>query len=177
MSEGQHAGAMSVLEAIGRKRAIRAYTPEPVPEAVIDAILNAGRRAQSSKNTQPWTFVLVTEREQLTRVASAGIYAAHMPQSAFTVVLVAPPETEFDQGQAAANIQLAATALGVGSCVVTLHNQDLAREVLGVPADLSCRWAITFGYSAEPDRPLKAGGRRPLDEVVRREHYGRSDEG
>ena len=172
MSDEQHPGTMSVAEAIRRKRAVRAYTPEPVAEEAITTILNAGRRAQSSKNTQPWTFVLVTEREQLARLAAAGTYAAHMPASAFTVVLVAPSGTEFDQGQAAANMQLAATALGIGSCVTTLHNQELAREVLGVPAELSCRWTITFGYSAEAERPLKAGGRRSLDEVVRRERYG-----
>ncbi|NTU81000.1 MAG: nitroreductase [Chloroflexales bacterium] len=171
MSSEQQAGAMSVAEAIRRKRAVRAYAAEPVPEEVIMAILNAGRRAQSSKNTQPWTFILVTEPEQLTRLASAGIYAAHMPGSAFTVVLVAPPDNEFDLGQAAANLQLAATALGVGSCITSLHHQELARQVLGVPPDLSCQWAITFGYPAEAERPLKPGGRRPLEEVLRRERY------
>ena len=171
MSSEQQPSAMSVAEAIRRKRAVRAYTPEPVPEEVIAAILNAGRRAQSAKNTQPWTFILVAEREQLARLATAGTYADHMPGSAFTAVLVAPPGSEFDLGQAAANMQLAATALGVGSCVTTLHNQELAHEILGVPADLSCRWSITFGYPAEADRPLKAGGRRPLEEVVRRERY------
>jgi nitroreductase len=172
MSDEQRPSTMSVAEAIRRKRAVRTYTPEPVPEEAITAVLNAGRRAQSSKNTQPWTFVLVTEREQLARLAAAGTYAAHMPASTFTVVLVAVPGTEFDQGQAAANMQLAATALGIGSCVTTLHNQELAREVLGVPTELNCRWAITFGYPAEAERPRKAGGRRSLDEVVRRERYG-----
>jgi nitroreductase len=171
MSTEPHPGAMSVSEAIRRKRAVRAYTPEPVPEETITAILNAGRRAQSSKNSQPWSFVLVSEREQLARLAAAGTYAAHMPGSAFTVVLVADPASDFDLGQAAANMQLAATALGVGSCVTTLQNQELAREVLGVPANLGCRWAVTFGYSAEGERPLRPGGRRPLDEVVRRERY------
>jgi nitroreductase len=171
MSSEQQPDAMSVAEAIRRKRAVRAYTPEPMPEEVISAILNAGRRAQSSKNTQPWTFILVTERDQLARVASAGTYAAHMPGSAFTVVLVGAAGSEFDLGQAAANMQLVATALGVGSCVTTLHNQELAHDALGVPADLICRWAITFGYPAEADRPLKPGGRRPLGEVVRRERY------
>jgi nitroreductase len=164
-------GAMSVAEAIRRKRAVRSYAPEPVPEEVISAILNAGRRAQSSKNTQPWTFVLVSGREQLARMAAAGSFAAHMPGSAFTVVLVGAPGSEFDLGQAAANMQLAATALGVGSCVTTLHNQELAREVLGVPPELNCRWTITFGYPSADDRPAKMGGRRPLDEVVRRERY------
>jgi nitroreductase len=171
MSSEQHPGAMSVLEAIRRKRAVRAYTSEPVPDEVVMAILNAGRRAQSSKNTQPWVFILVTEREQLARLASAGSYAAHMPGSAFTVVLAGALGSEFDLGQAAANMQLAATAFGVGSCVTSLHNQELAREVLGVPADLNCRWSITFGYPAEADRPLKVGGRRTLDEILRRERY------
>jgi nitroreductase len=164
-------GGMTVAAAIRRKRAVRAYTPEPVPEELMLAILNAGRRAQSAKNTQPWTFVLVTEREQLARLATAGTYAAHMPSSAFAVVLVAGSGTEFDLGQAAANMQLAATALGVGSCVTTLHDQTRAREVLGVPEDMQCRWSITFGYSAEPERPLRPGGRRSLEEIVRREHY------
>jgi nitroreductase len=171
MSSEMETGAMSVAEAIRRKRAVRVYRPEPVSEGAITAILNAGRRAQSSKNTQPWTFVLVTEREQLARLADAGTYAAHMAASAFTVVLVAPPGSEFDLGQAAANMQLAATALGVGSCVTTLHNQELARTILGVPAELSCRWTITFGYPAEAERALRPGGRRPLEEVVRRERY------
>ncbi len=173
MSNEPQPDALSVAEAIRRKRAVRAYTTAPVPEDVIEAILNAGRRAQSSKNTQPWAFVLVTEREQLARVAAAGTYAAHMAHAAFTVVLVAAPGSEFDLGQAAANMQLAATALGVGSCVTILHNEALAHEVLGVPSDLTCRWTITFGYPADANaaRPLAAGGRRPLSEVLHRERY------
>ena len=86
MSSEPQPGDMSVAEAIRRKRAVRSYTADAVPEDVMMSILNAGRRAQSSKNTQPWTFVLVTEREQLARLAAAGTYAAHMPGSAFTVV-------------------------------------------------------------------------------------------
>lgn len=164
-------GDMGVLEAIRLKRAVRAYTADPVPEDVVTAILNAGRRAQSSRNSQPWMFVLISDSAQLARVASAGKYAAHMPGSACTVVLVGPEGSDFDLGQAAANMQLVATAFGVGSCVTTLHDQTLAREVLGIPDDLNCTWAITFGYSAEPERPLKHGGRRPLADVVRRERY------
>src|SRR5215210_6711922 len=96
MTTEQPTGAMSVTEAIRAKRAVRKYRDEPVPEDVIRAILNAGRRAQSSKNDQPWTFIVVTEREQLQQLSTAGTYTAHMPSSAFTVVLVAPAEYEFD---------------------------------------------------------------------------------
>jgi nitroreductase len=167
----QRSGGMSVAEAVRAKRAVRAYSGEPVPEELIRAILNAGRRAQSSKNDQPWTFVVVREREQLQRVSTAGTYTAHMPASAFTVVLVAPAEYDFDLGQAAAYMQLAAVEHGIGSCVTTLQNEEAARAILGVPPELSCRMTITFGYPAEPPKPLKAGGRRPLEEVVRYERY------
>jgi nitroreductase len=91
--------------------------------------------------------------------------------AAFAVVLVAPPGTDFGLGQAAAYLQLAATAHGVGSCITTLHDETAARSILGVPVELTCRWSIAFGYPAEAPAPLKAGGRKSLDEVVRRERY------
>jgi nitroreductase len=172
MSESQPPdGGMSVTEAIRAKRAVRKYSEAPVPDELIRAIVNAGRRAQSSKNDQPWTFVVVTEREQLKRLSEAGTYTAHMPGSAFTIVLVAPAGYEFDLGQAAAYMQLAAVERGVGSCVTTLHNSAAAHATLGVPDELACHWSITFGYPAEAPAPLKAGGRRPLDEVVRYQRY------
>ena len=167
----QQPGKLSVAEAVRAKRAVRAYSAEPIPQELIRAILNAGRRAQSSKNDQPWTFVVVTEREQLQRLSTAGNYTAHMPASAFTVVLVAPDAYVFDLGQAAAYMQLAAVEQGIGSCVTTLQNGDAAREILGVPPELGCHWAITFGYPAAPPAPLKAGGRRALEELVRYERY------
>jgi nitroreductase len=167
----QSTGGMTVTDAVRAKRAVRAYSAERVPEEQIRAVLNAGRRAQSSKNSQPWTFVVVTEREQLQRLSTAGTYAGHMATSAFTVVLVAPEGYEFDLGQAAAYMQLAAVEHGIGSCVTTLHNSDAAHAILGVPPELTCRMTITFGYPAESPAPLKAGGRRPLEEVVRYERY------
>src|SRR5262249_10109725 len=153
------------------KRAVRAYSAEPVAEELVRHILNAGRRAQSSKNDQPWTFVVVTEREQLQRLSTAGTYTAHMPSSAFTVVLVARAGYEFDLGQAAAYMQLAGVEYGIGPCVTTLQNSEKAHAILGVPAELACHWAITFGYPAEAPSPLKAGGRRPLEEMVCYERY------
>jgi nitroreductase len=81
MNTGEQIGEMSVAEAIRRKRAVRVYRPDVVPEASIEAILNAGRRAQSSTNSQPWTFILVTDREQL-RLSTAGTYAAHLANAA-----------------------------------------------------------------------------------------------
>jgi nitroreductase len=170
-SAEQRTGGLSVTEAVRAKRAVRAYSAEPVSDEVVRAILNAGRRAQSSKNDQPWTFVVVADREQLRRLSTAGKFAAHMPSSAFTVVLVAPAGYDFDLGQAAAYMQLAAMEYGIGSCVTTLHDSQAAHAILGVPSELTCHWSITFGYPAEAPAPLKAGGRRPLEEIVHYERY------
>ncbi|NJM07097.1 hypothetical protein HC891_14335 [Candidatus Gracilibacteria bacterium] len=157
-SEQQPAQSLNVSESIRAKRAVRQYQATPVPTEIIEAILDAGRRAQSSKNDQPWTFVVVRERAQLQRLSATGSYAAHMAASAFTVVLVAPTGYEFDLGQAAAYMQLVAVDHGVGSCVTVLHDHAAARSVLGVPEDLTCRWTVTFGYPSEAPSPLRKGG-------------------
>ena len=160
----------SVSQAIRNKRAVRAYTNDPVPDDIIEAIIDAGRRAQSAKNSQPWSFILIRDKEQLQRISTAGNFASHIPQAAFLVVLAGTPGYEFDLGQAAANMQLVAVEHGVGSCVTTLHHNEVAHSVLGLPDELQCRWSIAFGYPAEAPRPARTGGRKPLSEVL---HYER----
>ncbi|HNT23814.1 MAG TPA: nitroreductase family protein [Anaerolineales bacterium] len=63
---------MNVSDAIRLKRAVRKFTPDHLPEEVIIAILNAGRRAQSSKNTQPWHFIAITDKEILKQLSECG---------------------------------------------------------------------------------------------------------
>jgi nitroreductase len=77
----------------------------------------------------------------------------------------------FDAGQSAAYMQLAAWELGVGSCLATIYEPDRARELLGVPADLHIRAALSFGYPAESQRPPKAAGRRGWGDVVHFEKW------
>src|SRR5256884_7966632 len=79
--------SMTVSELIRTKRAVRQFTDEPLPEEAIRSILHAGRRAQSSKNTQPWHFIAIRDRETLRQLAECGAYAGHLagaPPSAFS---------------------------------------------------------------------------------------------
>src|SRR5579884_1891524 len=130
--------AMTITELIRTQRATRHYSQQPVSEEDIRTILNAGRRAQSSKNGQPWYFIVVRDREGLRRLADSGMYADHLREAAFAIALVSSPTgaSDFDLGQAAAYLQLAAWELGIGSCVTWMHYADKAREALNVPADL-----------------------------------------
>ena len=163
---------MDVVDAIRGKRAVRRFEDRPLPDDVLESILDAGRRAQSSKNTQPWTFVVVRDRATLRALSACGHYAGHLAGAATGVALVTSEAWAFDIGQAAAYLQLAAAGLGVGSCIASMWEEDRAKELLGVPADPHLEVAISFGYPApeEAERPPRRG-RRPLDDVVRWEHW------
>jgi len=165
---------VEVLEAIHQKRAIREFKPTPLPPQAVRTILNAGRRAQSSKNSQPWQFVALQNRDTLEALARLGPFAGHLAGAALGVVIVTPDPAErwsipFDAGQAAAYMQLAALELGIGSCLARLYEPPAARVLLGIPADSFPNVAISFGYPRD-EAAFKAGlrpsGRTSLDKVV-----------
>ena len=81
-----------------------------------------------------------------------------------------PGGYEFDSGRVAQNIMLAADAIGVASCPITLHRDELAGQVLGLPEGRRCRYAISLGYPASGAEPRRFGGRKPMDDLV---HYDR----
>lgn len=104
---------MNVSEAIRMKRAVRQFQDQPLPGEVVRAILNAGRRSQSSKNTQPWHFVAIQDKALLKALSQCGTWAGHLAGAALGVAILTPDPTEkfqtmFDAGQAAAYMQLAA---------------------------------------------------------------------
>jgi nitroreductase len=158
-----------VLDLIRTKRAVREFTDEDVPEEIVQEILEAGRLAQSSKNDQPWHFILIRNRETLRQLSLCGRYAGHLAGANFAVALVIQPGYDFDLGQAAACMQLAAWDRGVASCIASMWEPDKARAILGVPAEKQFDTVISFGYPAK--RPGKIRERRPLDEIVRLEKW------
>lgn len=170
---------MNVFEAISRKRAIREFKDEKLPPRIIEQILNAGRRAQSSKNRQPWNFIVMEDRGTLKALSKLGDYADHIAGAAVAVGIVttdpyAHYSPFFDSGQSAAYMQLAAWELGVGSCMATIHKLDEARKLLGFPQDMYMQFAISFGYPAESvvlERPARKQGRRSFDDVVHWEKW------
>jgi len=170
---------MNVSEAIRTKRAVRQFRPDPLPDDVIRAILRAGRRAQSSKNTQPWRYIAITQRDTLQQLSKLGKYAGHLAGAALGLVILTPDPAErfsimFDAGQTAAYLQLAAWELGVGSCLATLYEPEQARALLGFPAEWHARIALSFGYPADPTaltRPPTGTGRESLEELVHRDKW------
>lgn len=165
---------MNVSEAIRTKRAIRKFQDKPLPEEAVHAILNAGRRSQTSKNEQGWRFVAIRDKSILKALSECGTWAGHLAGAAMGVAILTPEptakfQTMFDAGQAAAFMQLTAWELGVGSVPASIYEAEKAREILGFPPEWHLRIALSFGYPLEEEKlsaPPKKGGRRPLEEVV-----------
>jgi nitroreductase len=176
------APAMSTWEAIASKRVVRDFADRPLDPDHLIRILNAGRRAASSKNLQRWDFIVCRDRAHLRELAAVGPYAGHLAGAAVAIALVtpdpaaadSPPSVMFDLGMAAANMMLAAWELRIGSVPATVYEHDLARRLLGYPADRHCEYLLSFGYPADPgvlDRPNRAGGRQALADIVHDERW------
>ena len=171
---------MQTWDAIRARRNVRQYTGQPIAREDLERICEAGRRAPSAGNGQPWDFVVVTERAQLIELAKVWEPGGrHIAQSAATIALVArEPEDErqrglmlYDFGQATASMMLAAADLGIGSGHSAVADQQQAQRVLGFPDGYLAVYLIGLGYPADrPLRPLTKPNRRPFDEVV---HWGR----
>jgi nitroreductase len=172
---------METWDAIRARRNVRQYTGRPIAREDLERICEAGRRAPSAGNGQPWDFVVVTERAQLIELAKVWEPGGrHIAQSAATIALVArEPEDErqrglmlYDFGQATASMMLAAADLGIGSGHSAVADQQQAQRVLGFPDGYLAVYLIGLGYPADrPLRPLTRPNRRPFDEVVHWNHW------
>ncbi|HYI23476.1 MAG TPA: nitroreductase family protein [Candidatus Limnocylindrales bacterium] len=176
---------MDVDQAVHGLRVVRRFKPDPIADDDLHAILDAGRRAGSSKNLQRWHFIVVRERATLEALSEVGPFAGHLAGGALAIALVtpdpaaadSPPSVMWDLGRAAQNMVLVAWGRGIGSVPATVYEHDLCRRILGYPSDHHCEYVLNFGYPADESalsRPLRAGGRKQLDEVVFYEYWGQT---
>ncbi len=166
---------METWDALMARRQVRAYADETVDRALLEKVLEAGRRSPSSRNLQRWDFVVVTDEAVKADLARTWQGAQWTPAAPVVIALVGPVvdddlqrlSVEYDLGQAATAILVAATDLGLASGQSSSRDQDLARSILGLPSDRYCSKLLTLGHPA--DRPLRAvekPDRRPFDDVV-----------
>ena len=166
---------MEVLQAIKERRSIRQYSQEPVSEDQLTQILEAGRWAPSRGNSQPWKFIVLNDdqiRKELAEAIPSGKFLAQAPQG--IAVVVDPKASKHPEQEGAAaiqNILLAAHALGLGTCWISVHGTDWAEtatQVLGIPDEEWLISVVSIGHPVEA--PEK--GRKSLDEITFANKYG-----
>jgi nitroreductase len=173
--------AATILDLLTGLRQFRQFTADPVPDEVIAQLLEVARWTGSSKNTQPWEFIVVTEAKSRKALAEAGAFTQFLAEAPAMIVIVldgASPRSEaYDEGRVSERIMLAASALGLGSGTgwfSTPDAKEAVRKVLGIPEEKDVWQAVAFGTvdTARVTRPGVQGGRKPLSELVSYERYG-----
>ncbi len=163
-------------------RAVRHFRSEPVPDQAIADILDVARWSGSAKNSQPWEFIVVHDRETLAALAALDGYVKHLAGAQVAIVLVMAGENAeaetFDEGRLSERIGLAAAAYGLGSSIGWFAGEghSVAKQLLGIPEERLVRTAISLGYpdvAAHSARPKPAQARKPLSELVHEDHYAR----
>lgn len=159
------------------RRSIRRYKPDSVPEEVLLRILEAARWAPSAVNSQPWHFLVITDRERRRslgrRARWHGIVGwSQIERAPVVVAILGDPRGNrwyvTDCSLAGANLMLAAHALGLGTCWIGGFEQAPVRSALGVPTDREIIGLVTLGY---PDEDPKPPPRLPLDRIMSREVF------
>lgn len=151
------------------KRDSRSYTTRTIDDQTLGRILQAGRMSGSSKNTQPWRFVVLREAKSREALAKCGQFATPMLAAPLAIAIVlSPGGGAFDAGRAAQNMMLAAWEQGITSCPVAMHDRECAAKTLGLPGEHIVAMVITFGYPESEESRHRGIARTPLSELV---HY------
>ena len=165
---------MEVFEAIRTVLAVRSYLDKPIPPDVVRQIVEAGRLTGSSKNGQPWHFIVVENRETLRQLGALVRTGSYTAQAALAVVVVID-KTEYAVSDASRAIQsmiLTAWSEGIGSNWVGFLGMTGVKSLLGIPDDLDVLAILPFGYPAQA-RDQGKKRRKSLSEIAHRERFGR----
>ena len=170
------------LELAEKRRSVRAYKPDAVPEELVQQVLEAGRLAPSACNKQPWRFIVV--RSEAGRRALGAAYAREWFWKAPVVIAVCilPKEAwvrsydgrnyaMVDGALAMDHMTLAAAELGLGTCWIGAFDPAAAREILGLPDGVELVGMTPLGFPDVEANP-RVRSRRPLGETVMKERWG-----
>ncbi|MFA5159521.1 MAG: nitroreductase family protein [Candidatus Omnitrophota bacterium] len=159
---------METFDALTKRASVRDYMNQPVPNDMLEKLVDAGRRAPSARAVEPWEFVVITERAMLDKLGgtiSTGVFLKQA--TACIVVFCQDTKYYLEDGSAATeNILLAATDLGLGTCWIAGDKKEYCEEVsklLGAPGHLKLISLISIGWAVREPKQRK---RRTLSEVL-----------
>ena len=158
---------MDAYQAVIGKRDRREYQQTPLPDDVVRRILQAGRMAGSSSNSQPIRLIVMRDKAVVEALAPGGRGTAPLLKSPLPIAIILKKGArDFDVGRVAQNMMVAAWAEGVISCPVGIQDKELAQKVLGYPDDFEVSIGVAFGYPEPGSAGSRNQPRLPLEELV-----------
>lgn len=158
------------LETMWKRRSIRKYKSDPIPDKDLNLILEAARRAPTGGNRQKWHIVVITDPEQRKKTAEVCSHQMWMADAPVILCLVTyPGEGSVNGTIVLDHAILAATSLGYGTCWVGAYDSPKVKEVLGIPADYGIICLTPVGIPAEQPAPRQ---RKPPAELFMKDQFG-----
>ncbi|MFW6189105.1 MAG: nitroreductase family protein [Planctomycetota bacterium] len=159
---------MELMDVIRKRRSVRSYRPDPVPEQTLEVLFEALQAAPSGSNRQDYAFIFVQDAEKRRRIADRAGHQDFLSEAPLLMVAVCEPGRAFNVAIAVDHMILAATDEGLGTCWVGWFEEDPVRRILGVPDDKEVPIMVPIGYAAEQPEPRE---RKPLDRLIMRDAY------
>jgi len=178
---------MDVLEAIFNRRSVRAYKPDPIPENVMQKLLQVLRAAPSAANKQPWKFIVVADKELRQKLVTDCRGQKFLAQVPVVIIGCGIPELAWkgmggDSGKDAVDVDLAiaidhltlaAVSFGLGTCWIGAFKEELVKKTLNIPDKYRIVALTPLGYPESPDmnHPLDESKRKPLNKIIVKEKF------
>jgi nitroreductase len=176
------ANAREVTGQLEKVRQARQYKPDAVPDDIVQDLLEIARWTGSSRNTQPWEFILINDKEQLRQISQIRTpinWVAGAPLAIGIVLNGASPLSEaYDEGRVTERILIGARVLGLGGGIAWFGDESQqvqGKKILGIPENLTARGVVVLGYPTtikDPRPGAVAGGRNPLSETLSYNRFG-----
>ena len=160
---------MEFTEVIAKRRSIRKYKSNPVPEAKLQKLYEALRMAPSGANRQEFNFIFVKDEEKRLRIATEAGHQGFIAEAPVLMIAVCNPGGEFNVAIAVDHMILAATNEGLGTCWVGWFEREPVKEILGIPESKEVAILVPIGF---PDESPDARPRKSLDELIMVDSYG-----
>jgi len=171
---------MKVLDVIQKRRSVRKYKEDPIPEKALMRVLEAARLAPSGKNFQPWKFIIVKDKALKEKLAQASAGQFFMAEAPIIIVGCGFPDNCYagmgrymkswsvDVTIALEHLILQAQEEGLGTCWIGSFEEEAVKAILNIPENVKVLALTPLGY---PEEIPRFRGRKSLDEIISYDRY------
>ncbi len=166
---------MDFFEVINTRRSIRSYKNKPIPEEIVEKIIESGSLAATARNIQPWVFIAVTDQKILKHLGDLAENGRFISEAPLCIAVVSSDTKYYleDRSAATQNMLLSARALGIASCWVAGDKKPYCQDVLkllNVPLTFKLVSLVALGYP-QKEAEFKKAAKKSVSEILRRERF------